>query len=271
MPGRLGEHGADRGLDAPVGVGDDEVDPKEPPGHERAQEGRPGLGVLGRDDVEPADLPPPLCVDRRGDDRRDVDHPTALAYPLGERVDPQVAIGTCLQRAVSELGHLAVELGSDAGHFGLRDPLDPHGLDQVVDPAGGHPFDVGLADDGQKRLLSTSAGVQQELGAVDALAELGDRKVDGADPGVPGTHPVAVAGVLPLVGPLCVAGVALQGRLGGHERLGERLQHRSGQVAIGVTSLEVLAKPGARVDSDRDSHRDPPQVVVRNCFLRLTR
>ena len=32
-----------------------------------------------------------------------------------------------------------------------------------------------------------------------------------------------------------------------------------------------LATPGARVDGGRDSHRDHPQVVVRNCLLRLTR
>ncbi len=33
-------------------------------------------------------------------------------------------------------------------------------------------------------------------------------------------------------------------------------------VAVAVVGLEVLAKKGSRVDSYRDSHRDPPQVVV---------
>ncbi len=169
-----------------MGVGDDELDPRQPPGHERAQEGRPGRGVLGGDDVEADDLAPALGVDGGGDDRRDVHHPAALAHLLGEGVDPQVAIGALVQGALPELGHHGVELGGEAGHLGLGDPLDADGLDQVVDPPGRHPGHVGLADHRHERLLGPAPGLEQELGRVDPPAELGHRQVlDRADPGVP--------------------------------------------------------------------------------------
>jgi len=38
---------------------------------------------------------------------------------------------------------------------------------------------------------------------------------------------------------------------------------------VGVVCLEVLAKPGASVESGRDSHRDPPQVVVVELLLEV--
>jgi hypothetical protein len=49
----------------------------------------------------------------------------------------------------------------------------------------------------------------------------------------------------------------------------EGTQHRSHQVRVAVSAFEVLAKPGCRVDSGRDVHRDPPQVVVWKLLLEV--
>ena len=76
-------------------------------------------GGLGGDDVEPDDLPATLHVHRRGDHRRHVDDPAALAHLLGQRVDPQVAVGASVQRSFAELGHLGVELAGQPRHLRL--------------------------------------------------------------------------------------------------------------------------------------------------------
>ena len=55
-------------------------------------------------------------------------------------------------------------------YLGLGDPVDPHGLDQVVDPPGRHPLHVGGTDDRDQGLFGPTAGLEQELGAVDAAA-----------------------------------------------------------------------------------------------------
>ena len=159
LPGRLGQHRRDRRLDATVGVGDHQLDAGSPRATKRAQKGRPGGAVLSGHDVEAEDLPSTLGVGGCGDDHRDVHHPAALSDPLGHRVDPQVAIGALVQGSLFELGHL----GSSrrlSGHLGLGDPLDAHGLDQVIDPAGGHALHVGLADHGHQGLSrpASSAG-----------------------------------------------------------------------------------------------------------------
>jgi hypothetical protein len=113
------------------------------------------------------DLPLSFGVGGRGDDYRDVHHPAALSDPLGEGVDPQVAVGARVERALPELVHLGVELGGHPGHLGLGDPLDAHGLDQVVDPAGGHALHVGLTDHRHQGLLgaplSSIAGNSPEM------------------------------------------------------------------------------------------------------------
>ena len=132
-------------------------------------------------------------------------------------------------------------MGGQSGHLGLGDAVDAHGLHQVVDPPGGHTLHVGLAHHGHERLLGPAPGLEQELGRVHALAQLGHGQFDGAHPRVPGPCPVAVAGVLPLVGPLAVAGVALHRGLGTHEGLSEGSEHGPGQVGVAVGTLEVLA------------------------------
>ena len=236
--------------------------PASPRATRRPQELRPAGGVLGGDDVEAHDLALALVVDGGGDDGRDVDHPTGFSDLLGQGVDPHVAIGAAVERAVPERGHLGVELSRHAGHLRAADALDAHGFDQVVDPAGGHPLDVGLADHRHQGLFGPTPGREQPLGEVAALAELRDGQVDRAHPGVPGPGPVAVSGVGPLLAALVVGGAA--GCIEAWADISvsaKALSIRPGQVVVAVVALEILAKPGASVDSRRDSHRDPPQVV----------
>ena len=60
LPGGPEQHRADRGLQAGVGVGDDQLDPAQPAGLQRAQERGPERPVLAVADVEPEDLTPPV-------------------------------------------------------------------------------------------------------------------------------------------------------------------------------------------------------------------
>ena len=74
LPGGLGEDLGDGRLDAPVGVGDHELDATEPAGHQGAQKGRPGGRVLGRRDVKADDHALTLFADGGGDHGRHVHH-----------------------------------------------------------------------------------------------------------------------------------------------------------------------------------------------------
>jgi len=133
-----------------VGVGDDELHAMQPPGHERAQEGRPAGGVLGRDDVEADDLATSLAVDGRGDHRRDVHHSPSFTDLLGEGVDPQIPVRTVVERALSELAtavsHGAVDTRVSGAHerkgsrsrmlgqFGIVGEMAPSSLGDRLHP-----------------------------------------------------------------------------------------------------------------------------------------
>ncbi len=117
LPGGLRQHRDDRRFDAAVGVGDDQLHAGQAAGHQRAQEPRPGGRGLGGDDVEPDDLSTALDVDRGSDHRGDVDDTAAFAHLLRQRVDPHVAVGARLERALPELGHLVIQRGGQPGHL----------------------------------------------------------------------------------------------------------------------------------------------------------
>jgi hypothetical protein len=51
-----------------------------------------------------------LGVDARGDHRGDRDHPAALSDLVEEGVEPHVGVGPGVEGAVSELGHVGVEV-----------------------------------------------------------------------------------------------------------------------------------------------------------------
>ena len=208
LPGRSGQHRGDGVDEAPVGVGDDQGHAREPPGHQAAQEGRPARPVLGGDEVEAEDLPVAVGVHPGGDDDGHVDDAAALSDLLGQGVEPDVGVGTGVEGAVAEGAHRLVEGLGQLRDLGLGDPVDAHGLDHVVDPAGGDPFDVALGDHRDQGPLGPAPGLDEPVGEVAAGAQLGDGQLDRAGPGVPAPRAVAVARVDPLGGDLAVAGVA---------------------------------------------------------------
>ena len=144
-----------------------------------------------------------------------------------------------------------------------------HGPDHVVHPPGGHALHVALGHHRHQRPLGPPPGLEEPVGEVAALPQLGDGQGHGPGPGVEGPGPVAVAGVHPLVGSLAVGGAADGAGLGRHQRLGEGLDHLSDQVGAAV-GLELLAQPGRRVHRVRDYHRIISRFVLLD-LLRLMR
>jgi hypothetical protein len=178
-----------------------------------------------------------------------------------ERIDPHVRVRPGVQRPVAERGHLFVQGLGQLGGLGLAQPLHPEGLDQVLDPAGGHPGQVGLGHDRDQRPLGTPAGFQQPAGKVAAGAQPRDRQVDGANPGVPRPSPVAVADVDPIRAALAVASTTRGIGLGAHQRLGHALHQFAEQVTVSV--LKLLAQPIQRVHGHRGHRVSPSRVPPR--------
>ena len=89
LPGGA-EHLGDGGLDAFMGIGDDELDATQPPARQLAQELRPDrLGLRGAD-LHAQHLAPSVAVDADGDDDGDRhDAPPATDLQVGG-VDPQI-------------------------------------------------------------------------------------------------------------------------------------------------------------------------------------
>ena len=69
-----------------------------------------------------------------------------LASALGERVEPEVAARTAVERALEDARDDAVELRADARHLAPGDALAAARTYEVVDAASGDAFDVGLLD-----------------------------------------------------------------------------------------------------------------------------
>ena len=89
LPGGA-EHARDGGLDALVGVGDDEFHAAQAAPRQLPKEGRPeGLG-LGRTNIHPEYLAPAVSIDANGDNDGDRDDAAVLADLHVGRVDPQV-------------------------------------------------------------------------------------------------------------------------------------------------------------------------------------
>ena len=132
--------------------------------------------------------------------------------------------------------------------------LDAEGLDEPLDPPCRHPAHVALADHLGERSLGSPAGLEQPAGEVAARAQLRDREVDRARPGVEVPVAQAVARVHPLRGDLAVARVADGVDLGGHQALCEHPDHLSQQVAVAAL-FEVLAQQRHRVHGCSDFHR----------------
>ena len=240
-----------------MGIRGDQADAPKAAGEERAQEREPGRPLLGCDDVEPERLA--VAIAAHGDRVHDagVDGAAAFAALDLERVEHQVGVGPLLEWPGAELLDELVERARQARDLAFRHPLDPELPDELLDPPGRDPGQIGVGDHRHERLLRPPAGAEQPVGEVGALAQLRHRELDRPDPGVPVALAVAVAAVDPPRRALPIAGAAERLRLRSHQRLGEVLDHRPQQIRARL--LELLAKPAPNVHHVLD-HRVPPRL-----------
>ena len=87
LPGAA-EHLGDGGLEAGVGVGDDQLHPLQPASAERAQERPPERLGLGLTNIQADHLTPARLLHAVGDHQRLVAYPTRLADPFDLGVQP---------------------------------------------------------------------------------------------------------------------------------------------------------------------------------------
>jgi hypothetical protein len=158
--------------------------------------------------------------------------PPALAHLQVGRVDPQVG-PIALQRAVQERLHLLVDLLAQPADLALGDAAHAHGLDQVVDRAGGDAVHISLLHHGGERLLGQPARLQEGR-EVAAFAQLGDAQLHRAGARLPQPVAVAVALGQSLGALLAIAGAGLALDLQLHQALGRKADHLAQQIGVGA-------------------------------------
>ena len=197
-------------------------------------------------------------VDGGGDHDAHLGDAALLAHPLGERVEPEVAVRTAVERPLEEAPNDGVELGADPRHLALGDALAAQRAHEVVDPPRGDALHVRLLDHCEQGALGAPPGLEQG-GEVAALAQLRDLQLDAAGARVPAPRPVAVTPGEARLAALAVAGAHLPGDLGLHHRLG---QHRDRLAQeVDVTPGRLLAQQLQQVHALPD-HRSPPSCSL---------
>ena len=182
-----GQVGRDR-LDQPgVGVGGDQHNAVgaagQAAGDQVGEERIPRRGGLTGGDLDPEHLAVAIGVHPGGDQHHRVDHPVVVADLHRQRVRGHERERPRLgQRAGGQRGDLLVEVGGHPGDLRLRQRGDPQGLDQLVHAVGRDAEQVAGRHHRDQRSLRALAALEQPLGEVGPLAELGDRHVEGADP-----------------------------------------------------------------------------------------
>ena len=167
-------------LESEMVVGDDQADPGQAPGPERAQQFGPERLVLAVAHGQAEDLPVAVGGDAGGDHHGSVHDPAP---------DPALEVGGVTEH-IGELDmaqgpsperlHLTVELAADPAHLALGDARrHAQRRDQVVDLASRHPMDVGLDDHCEQRPVDAPPPFQD--GREEASrAQLGDLEIDVA-------------------------------------------------------------------------------------------
>nr|ACO88876.1 truncated transposase [Microbacterium sp. MA1] len=174
----------------------------------------------------------------------------------GVRLVTSDAHAGLVEGPVAEGLDLLVQVGGHPGHLRLRQAVDAQLLDELVHPAGAHPGQITVRHHRDQRRLGPLAPLEQPLGEVRPGAQLGDRDVDRADPGVQVAVPVAVALRGPVRAALAPLGTDHRVGVGGQQRVDHRLQQVAHEVRGGFR--QGLAKQAGRVDNVRCGHRDAP-------------
>ena len=201
----------DGGLQALMGVGDDQLHAAQAARRQGAQEVEPeGLRLRGAD-RHAEHLAPAVAVDADRDGDGDRDDAPGLADLHVGGVEPEIG-PVALDRAGRGSRCTRSSISAQSRRdLALADPLHAHGADQVVHRAGRDALDVGLLDHRRQRLLGGPAGLQEGR-EVGAAPQLRDPQLDRAGPGLPVALAVAVALVGPVGAALAMGGAAQRPR-----------------------------------------------------------
>ena len=146
------EDAGDGGLEAGMGVADDQPYPTKTAGLQGAQELSPEGFCLGRPHAQANDFPASFGVGGHGDYRGDRHDAPALAQFQIGGVQPDMG-PLASQRAVEELANALVDIFAQLRDSAFRDAAQPNGLHQLVHAAGRDAADPRLLDHGHKCLL----------------------------------------------------------------------------------------------------------------------
>jgi hypothetical protein len=143
LPAGTRQHRGNRGLQALVGVGDDQLHPVQAAGDQVAQQGGPPGAVLAGDQVDAEHLAAAVGVDASRDHHAHACDAVVVAAAHRKRVQPHIGVGASVQRPGAEGGHRRVQAGGQLRHLRLGQRGDPKGLDQpstrrVDTPARSH-------------------------------------------------------------------------------------------------------------------------------------
>ena len=144
LPGRA-EDAGDGGLEALVGIGDDQLHALQSATDEVLEEGRPERLGFARADVQADDLALAFGGDGNGYYRCHADDPAAFAHLEIGRVEPEVG-PLAGERPFEEGVHPLIDVLAQLRHTRLGDATHPHRLHQIVDTAGADAGDPCLLD-----------------------------------------------------------------------------------------------------------------------------
>ena len=117
-------------------VADHELDAAQAAGDQPAQKRQPPGAVFGAGDVQAEDLAVAVGVDPGGDQGVHVHDPAGLADLDRERVDPDVRVRACVERALPKRGDLGVKVRGHLRDLRARQRLDPELLGEALHSPG---------------------------------------------------------------------------------------------------------------------------------------
>ncbi len=226
------EGACDRGHQAGVLIGDDELHSGQASALQMGEELAPEHLVLAVADIQPEDLPPALAGDPGGDhDRFAGDQPAATDMQVGG-IQEHVRVAGGVEPAGPEPTDFLVQTGTDPRHLGLRDPRPAQGDDQVVDVTGRDPVHPRFHDHRVQGLVDPTAGLQHR-GEERPDAQFRDRQLHRAGLRHQLPRPRAVALGDPLRAPFVAAGADHLGGL----NLDQFLEHEPDRLANQINAV----------------------------------
>lgn len=153
-------------------------------------------------------------------------------------IDPQVR-PVALDRSVEEGLHPLVDLLAQAGDLARLHAAHAHCAYHLVDRTRRNALDVGLLDDGHRRLLGHSPGLQDDR-EVGAVPQLGVAQQDRTGPSLPVAVTVTVALDEPLRALLAASGTGQSANVQLHQPLGGNADRLAKQIGVRCLHLQGL-------------------------------